>query len=303
MAKLDFPIPIPKFDGTDTEIMPDPELIALVANLRPNKRQIMAMAPASKKLEAQQPPAAVSTRAPNHNLRDADVDSIVPIVGAAGSRVKTGGELTAERLTVRHHDYDPCPAIGKEVRMPGWQDKCYRAEDAAIRAWSKDFRNHTNTGILTRNTVAVDIDVLDERVADQIEALVIERHGKTPLRRVGKAPKRAVYYRAEKPFKKLVTSTFTAPDGIKHRVEFLGDGQQSIVLGVHPETKQEYSWANGKSPLNVKRSELPEITKEAAQETLAEIELLLRASFGAPSNRTRKLTELSPSKGRSRRVH
>jgi putative DNA primase/helicase len=162
--------------------------------------------------------------------------------------------------------------------MQDWVNKCRQADDAEIRAWSKRYANSTNTGLRNGQLVPIDIDVLDERLADKIEALTLEVLGGTPLKRIGKAPKRMFFFRAEKPFKKLQTSEFIAPDGSKHRVEVLADGQQCVAFGLHPDTQKPYTWPN-KSPLDVKLSELPEITEAAAMDLLKKIELLLGASY------------------------
>jgi hypothetical protein len=55
-----------------------------------------------------------------------------------------------------------------------------------------------------------------------------------------------------------------APDGKKHKIEVLGDGQQVVVEGIHPDTEQPYAWLWGQSPLTVTREELPAIDEAEA---------------------------------------
>ena len=100
-----------------------------------------------------------------------------------------------------------------------------------------------NTGILTRETPAIDIDVTDEEVAEELEELAENMLGKSAVR-IGRAPKRAILFRADAPFPKLAAA-FIAPSGHSHKVEILGDGQQIVVNGIHPETHQPYRWHGG----------------------------------------------------------
>ena len=46
--------------------------------------------------------------------------------------------------------------------------------------------------------------------------------------RFGRAPRRALLFRTSTPFPKIVAK-FVAPNGSKHKIEFLGDGQQLIA--------------------------------------------------------------------------
>ena len=66
-------------------------------------------------------------------------------------------------------------------------------------------------------------------------------HGRV-LSRVGKPPKCAVVFRTLKPFAKITALLLAGnePDGKRpdQRVEFLCNGQQIVVDGIHPETRQ-----------------------------------------------------------------
>ena len=94
----------------------------------------------------------------------------------------------------------------------------------------------TNTGIITADTPAIDIDVLDPAVADELQCMVEQMIGTSAVR-TGLAPKRALLFRTDTPFKKL-DATYTSPDGRTHKVEILGWGQQIVVHGIHPTTRE-----------------------------------------------------------------
>jgi hypothetical protein len=91
--------------------------------------------------------------------------------------------------------------------------------------------------------VAFDVDVLDRELVDQIVALIAQKLGPTPLVRVGRAPKVLLVYRPECRLKKLQTPELFFPDGTKAKVELLGDGQQFVADGIHPDTGKPYTWS------------------------------------------------------------
>ncbi len=181
--------------------------------------------------------------------------------------------LTALRLALLRHSYHPVPVTsptastsskanpGKAVLLRNWPKVCADATEAEIRAWAKDHPDWTNTGILTGDIVGIDIDITDAPMATRIEALAGEMLGQTPLRRVGRAPKSLLVYRASMPFKKLATEEHFFADGSKAQVEVLGQGQQFVGFGIHPATDQEYQWTDG-SPLDIPSKALPSVTSE-----------------------------------------
>jgi hypothetical protein len=78
------------------------------------------------------------------------------------------------------------------------------------------------------------------------------------LVRYGKAPKRALLFRTDEPFRKIARS-FSYPNcDPKHppKIEILANGQQIVAFGTHPETNRAYSWHGGE-PGEVKREDLP----------------------------------------------
>ena len=53
--------------------------------------------------------------------------------------------------------YLPLPVNGKEPPIKGWQD--IAATNKIIGTWETKYADATNTGILTRTTPAIDIDI------------------------------------------------------------------------------------------------------------------------------------------------
>jgi hypothetical protein len=184
---------------------------------------------------------------------------------------------TAQRKRLLKTGYLPIPVCGKAPAIPGWSD--IHATEDIVDSWVKLYPNARSTGILTRDVPTVDIDILDAEVAEEVEALLWDTIGTRTMVRFGRAPKRAVLFQCSATFKKTMTPLFTAPSGTKNKVEVLGNGQQVVVFGVHPDTGNEYSWHGGE-PGTVARADLPELSETLAREFVAKAAAMLRAQQG-----------------------
>ena len=94
--------------------------------------------------------------------------------------------------------------------------------------------------------LALDIDVTDPAIASAIVGLARDKLAAV-MPRVGRAPKATFLLRAALCAEGLRKKTlaFTAPDGTRHAVELLTEGQQTVVAGIHPRTMQPYAWPDG----------------------------------------------------------
>lgn len=148
-----------------------------------------------------------------------------------------------EALTVLHEfELVPVAPGGKRPIGENWESGLPTATLQEIA------RRHptANVGVLARRRPAVDIDITDEACAEAVQMAAEMELGIAPVR-VGQAPKRLLMYRTDKPFRKMKVF-LTAPDGASkdadgkdYAVEFLGEGQQYVVEGVHPSGKG-YAW-------------------------------------------------------------
>jgi hypothetical protein len=96
--------------------------------------------------------------------------------------------------------------------------------------------------------------------------------------RFGKPPRRLIPLRTDEPFPKLVRM-LTAPDGSKHKIEVLGDGQQWIAAGIHPDTHRPYRW-HGNDLVNTRREDLPYVRRADMEAFLDAAVQLLVSEFG-----------------------
>jgi hypothetical protein len=187
---------------------------------------------------------------------------------------------TRVRLALRRAGFSPIPVCGKRPVLPNWQHKHDTSPDE-IALWARLYGDAVNSGVLTARTPALDIDVLDPDAAAAVERLARERfadRGRLVVR-FGRPPKRAILFRADRPFKRI-KATLTTPSGATgQQVELLGDGQQLVARGIHPNTGNPYRWFGGR-PGEVRRSELPFIAESEAEALVDDAVALLVAEHG-----------------------
>lgn len=176
--------------------------------------------------------------------------------------------------------YEPVPIIrGQKRPAPDkWQDGGW--ED---QSWLYE----TNyTGILTRHTPGIDIDISDPELVEAVRSIVFDVtdcHEMPPPRRIGNAPRELLLFRTEEEFKKLSTAAYALstdkPDAngkVKgSKVEILASGQQFVAYAIHPDTQKPYLWNGGGDPLQLTRSRLVTLDEDQAKEIIKRCEALL----------------------------
>jgi Protein of unknown function (DUF3987)/Primase C terminal 2 (PriCT-2) len=81
------------------------------------------------------------------------------------------------------------------------------------------------------------------------------------------------------PFEKIAV-TFVAKDGGKDpKIEVLGKGQQFIVHGIHPDTREPYAWQGGEL-WNTAHEKLPTISEQEARDFIKDATKMLVEHFG-----------------------
>ena len=126
-----------------------------------------------------------------------------------------------------------------------------------------------NVGLRGTYFPALDIDVLDPKLAAAIRQLALKELGQAPVR-VGRAPKQLLVYRLEgEPFKRMAVKL---PGN--ELVEFLGEQRQYLVYGTHP-SGVEYKWL-GSNLWDIPPSKLRSVSCEAVTAFLS----LLAEQYG-----------------------
>ena len=80
-------------------------------------------------------------------------------------------------------------------------------------------------------------------------------------------------------FKKITQAFDLAKRQEEKKLEFLCDGQQAVVHGIHPDTHRPYDW-NGAAPGKIARQDLPYIHEAEAQALIDDAVELLCRDFG-----------------------
>jgi AAA domain/Bifunctional DNA primase/polymerase, N-terminal len=187
---------------------------------------------------------------------------------------------TEVRLALRAAGFHPIPLNGKRPQLSEWPTKI-DAPPEEIKRWALTFPRSTNTGCLTVDMPTLDLDITIEPAATAVEELVrdwFDGRGAI-LVRIGNPPKRAMPFRTDTPFTKM-TRFFLAPDRSEHKAEFLGDGQQVVITGSHPDTRKPYAWCGGYAPGVIPWRDLPEIDAAEAENLLNFIAEMLAEKFG-----------------------
>jgi hypothetical protein len=187
--------------------------------------------------------------------------------------------ITALRLALRRNGFHPLPLEGKVPYIKDWQQKFLIINDEEIRLWPRIYHLAANTGLLSKFAPGLDIDILIEAAAIAVELLArehFEERGDIHVR-VGLPPKRLILLRTDEPFEKLFY-VFKAPDGGEHKIEILGDGQQYVVDGIHPQSGKRYAWFGG-DLATIKREDLPYTRLADAKQFINAARKLLEEEF------------------------
>jgi hypothetical protein len=188
------------------------------------------------------------------------------------------GAITQYRLQLLATGFDPTAALGKDALVPDW-NRQHTAEE--VETWELQYPRLSNSGVRTYNAPTFDSDILIPEAADAVEELIrsgFDERGAI-LVRTGLYPKRAIPFRTKTPFAKIRVE-YIARDESEHAVEFLGDGQQIIVDGIHPDTRKPYTWLGDYRPGRIAWGRLPEITEAEARALVDAVTAMLIGEFG-----------------------
>lgn len=187
-----------------------------------------------------------------------------------------------ERLVALGYTVLPIKPGTKRPDLKNWPQHATTMAD--VVAWYSNGSAQHGAGINARDTPAIDVDVMDQEVADAMsEAIDRIFPGVSLMTRTGLAPKFLIPFRSDEPFRKLSSNVYTDGEH-EHKVEILGDGQQWVAYHVHPDTGAPYAWFNGIDDdgiRNVPAQDLPTLTRQDAQLVIDAFEVLAAARVEA----------------------
>jgi hypothetical protein len=163
----------------------------------------------------------------------------------------------------------PIP-LNQATKIPaeaGWQrfntEACPLVELAAMAL----YHGEAAVGIAVPHaTLALDIDIVNEPAALATIEIADRVFGRTPLRRVGLAPKIVMIYRAAEPLKSVKP----------HPIEIYCGTGQVVAYGQHAKAGRPYQWTDAE-PLTTRADDpsIPAVAPVALREFLREVEPIL----------------------------
>lgn len=191
------------------------------------------------------------------------------------------------RLQLLANGYSPLPNIDKRCVFKGWPTTVLTVEE--IKSWTRK-RLFAATGLrIEKLLAAIDIDVngnleLTNELRDAVDSVVPGLSSRACIR-LGKGFKEAWFVRCDEVFSRIHSRRWVAPGAVlddgTHSVEIFGGGspRQFGAFGAHTRRDDgtveiSYSW-DGPSPLDIRQSELPVITKAQAFAIVDAIEAVL----------------------------
>lgn len=184
----------------------------------------------------------------------------------------------AEKLVNNGYLIVPIHAGTKAPKIKDWQKRTFTPSDIVAGVGVK-------CGIGDFPICAIDIDVLDESIAQQVVNFCHDNFGYT-VERVGQPPKILLPYRASEANWKKQTSKKFGDNNFQ--IEILGQGQQFVAYAIHPKTNKPYDYTDVLGGLeDIKASELPVITLNQVADVIAYFEqLCIGAGLPAQSGQT-----------------
>lgn len=154
---------------------------------------------------------------------------LLPVVSNPGATVSPKSKMRDIGKTPSRYNNDR-----QVVGIPAWTDN--QTIDRDIVKWQRD--GDLGICLQTRQVRAIDIDVQDPALAEQIRSAIELTVGELPLRYRPNSSKCLLAFRLEGTYTKRILRTAHGP------IEFLANGQQFIAVGTHP-SGVRYEWEGG----------------------------------------------------------
>lgn len=190
------------------------------------------------------------------------------------------GAKVAPNSKLNEDDAGKAPAIkGHDGRYHGYNWMSSRPNRDSIAYWVSQ---GSSIGFLASDYPAIDIDILNEEIANAVVEAVVKAMGPC-LIRTGQYPKRLLIFRCDEPLRSFDmhyekwNALLGAAD--KQLIQFLGKGRQYVMFGQHPRTMQPYHIEDPGFAMTLGPASLPVLTPEKVLELFTTINAVL-ARFG-----------------------
>lgn len=156
----------------------------------------------------------------------------------------------------------PIDNAGKRPKGDSWSERARMTSPEASTL--KPSLDALNTGILCDGLIALDLDIDDSTLAQQVIGATKHFLGSAPQRVRSNSARVLLLYRASEG-----EPTKRSTAGTNGKVEALGFGQQFVAFGIHP-SGVAYEWPQG-SPADFHRDSLTPVTADALQAFLCAV--------------------------------
>lgn len=162
---------------------------------------------------------------------------------------------------VRENGFVIMPVDGKAAFVKNF-NALWRL-DQSVSTINKWITTHggNNTGLCLGEVVAIDIDIDEPTLANDVHSYVEAQLGETPFVRFGRQPRRVLLYRVDRRWAENLLKGWSIGSTQSGKVELLGPGKQVVIFGTHPDTGTAYFWPQ-RSPLTATIDEVPWIDFE-----------------------------------------
>lgn len=180
----------------------------------------------------------------------------------AVKRARGGNTFGKVASRLHRNGFVVMPVKGKAALLKGFSNLWKkRPSDKTIGRWINE-HGDLNTGLCLGEVIAVDIDIDDQQLADEVHGLVIECLGESTFLRFGRRPRRSLIYRVDPIVAEHLVSSWVVGSVTTGKVELLGPGRQLVIYGTHPDTAKPYEWPTS-SPLHAHIGKVPWTTDDA----------------------------------------
>lgn len=185
------------------------------------------------------------------NLRrdtnERDVPTTRSFAGLAEPTAANGYAVIPIRQRTKIPEVSGWPTWQIEPQTPGLLDN-----------WAEEF-GQSGLGLVLgwNGLMAFDIDVHDQSMVNEIVDQIEDLCGRSPLKRVGNAPKIALFYRFEG--QQPGNGRQAISLGELGQVEVFTSGRQMVAFNTHPDTGRPYEWIGSGDPTSVSVFDLPPV--------------------------------------------
>lgn len=137
--------------------------------------------------------------------------------------------------------YEPIPITpgSKICYEKNWSSVKIKSEK--LKSWCESGKDSFFIGLRTGRLIAIDLDLDDEKICQQIEMSLRLRHGKMPVRH-SKKGRLLMLFRTKNEGRKIRIE-FKKTNSDQAAIDVLQKGQQFVAFGKHP-SGADYKWSN-----------------------------------------------------------